>query len=199
MSLIIVFINMFQHFYYIIKNNNLTKLLSSNIISYSPLKRLLIVSMFYKMEYNKEFLISIKPKFKGYKIIQNIVDKYTFAILDDGIIMVDFDNKTISLSEIKKSLNEHPFSYSIVKTVGGYHVFITNSYFDLTSIKALRTMVSFKGVDILFAFFTFMNGTTNIRMCKKESEKINEPIYTFVESYVSKEGKKNTKNNKNNN
>ena len=34
--------------------------------------------------------------------MQNTVDKYTFAVLDDGIIMVDFDNKTISLSEIKE-------------------------------------------------------------------------------------------------
>lgn len=189
MSITIVFINIFQHFYYIIKNNNITKLLSSNIISYDPVKRILIMSMFHKMVYNKDFLVSIEPEFKGYKIMQNTVDKYTFAVLNDGIIMIDFDNKTISLSEIKESLDEHPYSYSIVKSAGGYHVFITNSYFDLTNINALNVMTSFKGVDLLFSFFTFMNGTTNVRMCRKESEDISKPIYTFIQNYISPKGK----------
>ncbi len=189
MSITVVFINIFQHFYYTIKNNNITKLLSSNIISYDPLKRILIMSMFHKIVYNKDYLIEINPEFKGYKIVQNTVDKYTFAVLDEGIIMVDFDNKTISLNEIKKSLDEHPYSYSIVKSAGGYHVFITNSYFDLKSINALSVMSSFKGVDLLFSFFTFMNGTTNVRMCKKESEDKSKPIYTFVENYTSVKGK----------
>ncbi len=189
MSITIVFINIFQHFYYIIKKNNITKLLSSNILSYNPVTRILIMSLFHKMVYNKDYLIELIPEFKGYKVVQNIVDRYTFATFDDGIIMIDFDSKTITLNEIKKSLDEHPYSYSIVKSTGGYHVFITNTYFDLTSINTLNVMTSFEGADLLFSFFTFMNGTTNVRMCRKESEDPSKPIYTLIENYTSSKGK----------
>ena len=34
-----------------------------------------------------------------------------------------------------------------------------------------------------------MLGTTNLRMCKKEHENPNEPIYKFIESYSSKSAK----------
>jgi hypothetical protein len=191
MSLTVVFINLFQHYYYLIKNGSITKLLASNILSNNPVNRILIMSIFHKMKYNKDYLINPTPKFSGYKLVQNIVDKYTFAIFNDGIIMIDFDSKTISLNEIKESLDEHPYSYSIVKSAGGYHVFITNSFFDLKSIKALEIMTSFKGADLLFSFFTFMNGSTNIRMCRKENEPSSGPTYKFVENYTSLEGKRN--------
>jgi hypothetical protein len=143
------------------------------------------MSYFFKISYSQTLLVKLKSKYEGYVLRQSIVDKYTYAILKDGIIVVDYDNKEMSLSDIKRSLDQFPYTYDIVKSGGGYHVFITNNFFNLRSANTLRIMCSFKGADPLFPFFIYMQGTTNLRMCKKETEKLNEPIYKFIESYSS--------------
>lgn len=187
----VIYINLFQYLYNKIKEKTLTKLLLSNDLSNKLRNRILIMSYFFKISYSNDLLNKLNSKYDGYVLRQSTVDKYTFAILKDGIMCIDYDNKNISVSEIKKSLDFFPFTYDIVKSSGGYHIFVTSNFFKLRSANTLRIMCSFVGADPLFPFFTYMLGTTNIRMCKKESENINDPIYKFIESYSSKEAIKN--------
>jgi hypothetical protein len=182
----VIYINLFYYYYNLIKNTKtLTKLLMSNLLSNKLKDRILIMSYFFKIGYSHNLLAKINSKYEGYVLRQSIVDKYTFAILKDGIIVIDYDNKELSITDIKKSLDLFPYTYDIVKSAGGYHIFITSNFFKLRSINTLRIMCSFKGSDPLFPFFTYMLGTTNLRMCKKETENLNEPIYKFIESYSS--------------
>lgn len=188
----IIYINLFYYYYDLIKNTKtLTKLLMSNLLSNKLKNRILIMSYFFKISYSQTLLAKINSKYEGYVLRQSIVDKYTFAILKDGIIVIDYDNKELSISDIKKSLDFFPYTYDIVKSAGGYHIFVTSSFFKLRSANTLRIMCSFKGSDPLFPFFTYMLGTTNLRMCKKETENPNEPIYKFIESYSSPSAKNN--------
>lgn len=188
----VIYINLFQYFYNVIKSTKaLTKLLMSNLLHNKLKNRISIMSYFFKISYSQNLLLKINSKYDGYVLRQSIIDKYTFAILKDGIIVIDYDNKELSLSDIKKSLDLFPYTYDIVKSIGGYHIFITSNFFKLRDTNTLRIMCSFKGSDPLFPFFTYMLGTTNLRMCKKEHENPNEPIYKFVESYSSKSAKNN--------
>jgi hypothetical protein len=192
MFLTVIYINLFQHYYNMIKKTNaLSKLLLSNMLSNSMKNRIIIMSFFYKISYKTDMLDNIVPQYDGYRLKQSNEDKYTFAILNDGIMVIDFDNNEMNISDIKKSLDVFPFSYVIVKSIGGYHVFVTSRYFNLKNINTLQIMCSFKGSDPLFPFFTYMLGTTNLRMCRKQSEDLSKPMYSFLESYTPVEGKRN--------
>lgn len=187
----VIYINLFQYFYNVIKKKSLTNLLMSNTLSNKLKNRILIVSYFSKISYSDNLLIKLKSDYDDYTLRQSITDKYTSATFKDGIMILDYDNEGITLSEIKKSLDLFPYTYDIVKSIGGYHVFVTSSFFNLKSVNTLKIMCSFRGADPLFIFFMFMRGTANIRMCKKENENPHEPIYKFIESYSSKSVKNN--------
>ncbi len=182
----VLYLNLFQYYYYIIKNNSITKLLSTNVLHRDPVKRILILSYFYSMTYQYDKIIYQTPQYKGYKLIQSMEDNYTLAILEDKIVMIDFDIMNMTISELKKSLDIFPFTYTITKSRGGYHVFITNMYFDFKSIRTLRVITSFHGADPVYSFFTYMTGQTNIRMCRKQSEDHKKTVYEFIEHYRTK-------------
>lgn len=192
MLLTVIYINLFQHYYNMIKKTNaLSKLLLSNMLSNNLKNRIIIMSFFYKISYKSDMLDNIVSQYDGYTLKQSKEDKYTFAILNDGIMVIDFDNNEMTIADIRKSLDVFPFSYIIVKSIGGYHVFVTSRYFNLKNTNTLNIMCSFKGSDPLFPFFTYMLGTTNLRMCRKQSEDLSKPMYSFIESYTSIDGRRN--------
>lgn len=182
-----VYLNLFQFYYYLVKNTKtLTRMLMSGALCNGTANKILVMAHFHKITKDMSLLVKLRPLHPGYKIYQSVIDRYTYLTFDADIGVLDFDSETATVADMKRSLDIHPFTYIIVKSTGGYHVFITSRYIDYRRENDLRIMASFEGSDTLFQFFNYMNKAVSIRLCRKERENPAEPVYTILGAYVSK-------------
>lgn len=107
------------------------------------------------------------------------VDMYTnmHYICHRNILMIDIDTKDDHILD-KLPFRSHD-SYLIQKSANGYHIFVTNRYYDHGSKEAIEYLIDF-GSDIHYIMCSFLRGFS-VRLNKKTR---NEPdqLYTYMKS-----------------
>tara|TARA_B100001029_G_C14983409_1_gene407451 strand:+ start:264 stop:923 length:660 start_codon:yes stop_codon:yes gene_type:complete len=135
------------------------------------------------VEILKEILIHliVKPQrlvvdHEKYYIAMDLYTTTLYMCYKD-ICMIDIDEKDYNYEEIRTNMPE--LSYIVYETRKGYHIFLTNKYYNYKDNDTIDLMIKL-GADFYNIVFCNLRGFS-VRLNKKTTDK--DDIYTYIGRY----------------